>query len=248
MSVPRSGWWPGAESNCRHRGFQPRALPTELPGRFLLGAGDGLRSRDLRLDRAVRTPDSSTPANIRFRAPNGIRTRASALKGRRPGPLDDGGLRLPVIVRPGWRPTEYSGAIWANGVGTGRRRARRRRWGARARVGRTTWATARADEGPAERRARSGRDRGRPRRSGTAFRSCEPTCTARAASPGRGRVGRTRAGRARALAGSRAQPSPTPGRAHPPTRSASRRLNRMRRSRHVELRSKRAAIASLVAV
>ena len=24
--------WPGAESNCRHRGFQPRALPTELPG------------------------------------------------------------------------------------------------------------------------------------------------------------------------------------------------------------------------
>src|SRR6476659_7999495 len=24
--------WPGAGSNCRHRGFQPRALPTELPG------------------------------------------------------------------------------------------------------------------------------------------------------------------------------------------------------------------------
>src|SRR4029077_16418787 len=26
-----SRWWRGAESNCRHRGFQPRALPTELP-------------------------------------------------------------------------------------------------------------------------------------------------------------------------------------------------------------------------
>ena len=24
--------WPGTESNRRHRGFQPRALPTELPG------------------------------------------------------------------------------------------------------------------------------------------------------------------------------------------------------------------------
>ncbi len=26
------GWWPGAELNCRHRDFQSRALPTELPG------------------------------------------------------------------------------------------------------------------------------------------------------------------------------------------------------------------------
>jgi hypothetical protein len=72
-------------------------------------APDGLRSRDLRLDRAVRTPDSSTGARYAVRAPvragavlpgavlrscrapNGIRTRASALKGRRPRPLDDGG-------------------------------------------------------------------------------------------------------------------------------------------------------------
>ena len=25
-------WWPGTESNCRHRDFQSPALPTELPG------------------------------------------------------------------------------------------------------------------------------------------------------------------------------------------------------------------------
>ena len=53
--------WPGAESNCRHRGFQPRALPTELPGpaerrpSAAACAPDGLRSRDLLLDREVRT-------------------------------------------------------------------------------------------------------------------------------------------------------------------------------------------------
>ncbi len=28
-------WWPGTESNCRHRDFQSPALPTELPGRIL---------------------------------------------------------------------------------------------------------------------------------------------------------------------------------------------------------------------
>ena len=63
------------------------------------GAPDGLRSRDLRLDRAMRTPGSSTGACSVVRAPNGIRTRAAAVKGRCPRPLDDGGLNSIRLIQ-----------------------------------------------------------------------------------------------------------------------------------------------------
>jgi integrase len=43
------------------------------------------------------------------RTPNGIRTRATAVKGRGPGPLDDGGNSLGVTVGPG--PSEDRASI-----------------------------------------------------------------------------------------------------------------------------------------
>ena len=41
MKEESGAWWAGAELNCRHRDFQSRALPTELP------AHAGWESQDL---------------------------------------------------------------------------------------------------------------------------------------------------------------------------------------------------------
>ena len=72
----------------------------------LSSAPDGLRSRDLRLDRAVRTARLlyGRVFGIQLCAPNGIRTRVAALKGRNPRPLDDGGPgRTALAPAPGQR-------------------------------------------------------------------------------------------------------------------------------------------------
>ncbi len=49
----RKKWWAGAELNCRHRDFQSRALPTELP------AHSGCESREPRL-RSATSPETSS--------------------------------------------------------------------------------------------------------------------------------------------------------------------------------------------
>ena len=59
---------------------------------------------DSNLLRAV-DPNHGTAA--RLRTPNGIRTRVSALKGRDPRPLDDGG-EVPTRPRPGGSAGQYS--------------------------------------------------------------------------------------------------------------------------------------------
>ena len=45
LSVSDLAWCPGTELNRRHRDFQSRALPTELPGRR--GVGDAPEGRRL---------------------------------------------------------------------------------------------------------------------------------------------------------------------------------------------------------
>ena len=59
----------------------------------------GRRANQLRHEASV---NSLCYSLVRIRTPNGIRTRATAVKGRGPGPLDDGGqkpLALPRLER-----------------------------------------------------------------------------------------------------------------------------------------------------
>jgi hypothetical protein len=64
-------------------GFEPAT--SGLTGRRALRAAPQV------LDQVVRGRTVSRDDSDRARTPNGIRTRATALKGRRPRPLDDGG-------------------------------------------------------------------------------------------------------------------------------------------------------------
>src|SRR5262245_24009755 len=90
-----------------------------------MSAPDGLRSRDLRLDRAVRTAGLlyGRVFGIRLCAPNGIRTRVAALKGRNPRPLDDGGPgpTCGPRPRPGGSGGKYSDSRYPDLAGTGAR-------------------------------------------------------------------------------------------------------------------------------
>ena len=111
--------WPGAESNCRHRDFQSRALPTELPGptkkiaRPLLGAG-GL----LRVGRSYRLPAPARRNGLHVSATVQERTRRAAAT--RPCPVRE--WRLLVMGSPGsetsftWQ-TPPSAAFGANSGG-----------------------------------------------------------------------------------------------------------------------------------
>src|SRR5439155_2029370 len=100
------GWWRGAESNCRHRGFQPRALPTELPRRSHLAVPTGFEPALSALTgRRVRPGYTTGPCSF-LRAPSGIRIRVAGLKGRYPRPLDDGGVDHPPP--PGGSADQYS--------------------------------------------------------------------------------------------------------------------------------------------
>ena len=83
-----------ARSSTGVEGTTPRRLATLTGLEPATSAVTGRRANQLR-HRALLC-DSLT---VVARTPNGIRTRATAVKGRRPRPLDDGG---PIRISPGY--------------------------------------------------------------------------------------------------------------------------------------------------
>ena len=97
--------WRGAESNCRHRGFQPRALPTELP-RLALALAPRRRFLPARSSVASTPPGSTLhvtltreacgAGNRRHRARGGrIRRAVPGTRHCQPRGFHRGGTRQP---------------------------------------------------------------------------------------------------------------------------------------------------------
>ena len=113
QATPKALPWSGAESNCRPSVFQTDALPTELPDRGRPPSASPVACATARRSRANSLAGTTgfEPATSGLtgrrelltsprpqRAPRGIRIPVSALKGRRPRPLDDGGGRSARIT------------------------------------------------------------------------------------------------------------------------------------------------------
>src|SRR6266536_632066 len=103
----------GTGSNRRPCGFQPHALPTELPARGSTPCGGsaavptGFEPATSALTGRRAQPSCSTgPGSTQLqRAPSGVRIRVATLKGWCPRPLDDGGPVLLGVGRVGLEPT-----------------------------------------------------------------------------------------------------------------------------------------------
>src|SRR5689334_11777228 len=104
--------------------FRRTLVPTELPGRRAASASPRLATLT-GLEPATSAVTGRRANQLRHRAllllrvtasrtPNGIRTRATAVKGRRPRPLDDGGQNR---ITPGYSQRGFVGSHVSLGHG-----------------------------------------------------------------------------------------------------------------------------------